>query len=163
MTFILILVIQVQNLTFHWRHRTDVSGCKIGEGRSSLNLSKCQNLYQKMKLRVNQPAPAISNILKIPCSNTILIEEFLKMTVQIFKAMSCDKVLWVRCDRLVCCDSGNREEKSEESRGAESDWEYFWLIAQLKTRYIPRYCLYHGRRTGPYSHTHVANLLSPNV
>ena len=97
MTFILILVIQVQNLTFHWRHRSDVSGCKIGEGRSSLNLSKCQNLYQKMKLRVNQPAPAISNILKISSSNTILIEEFLKMTVQIFfKAMRCDKVSWLQ-------------------------------------------------------------------
>ena len=71
MTFILILVIQVQNLTFHWRHRTDVSGCKIGEGRSSLNLSKCQNLYQKMKLRVNQPAPAIK-YWKSQDLNTIL-------------------------------------------------------------------------------------------
>ena len=43
---------------------------------------------------------------------------------------------------LGCCDFQWRE---KPSHGAQSDWEYFCLIAQLKTRYIPRYCLYHGQ------------------
>ena len=153
MTFILILVIQVQNLTFHWRHRTDVSGCKIGEGRSSLNLSKCQNLYQKMKLRVNQPAPAISNILKIPCSNTILIEEFLKMTVQIFKAMSCDKVSWLQSpgSYVVTRETERRKVRSHGAlrvTGNISGWLLNWKQDTfLDTVFIM------DVRTGPYLHS----------
>ena len=96
-----------------------------------------------MKLRVNQPAPTIKYTENLG-SNTILIEEFLKMTVQIFKAMRCDKVSWLQSPGLYVV-TRETERRKVRSHGAHSDWEYFWLIAQLKTRYIPRYCLYHGR------------------
>lgn len=59
--------------------------------------------------------PAVSNTKNLRLAS-ILIEVSQDDNTN-FRAMSCDKVFkepW-----LVCCDSGSREEKSEESRGAE--------------------------------------------
>ena len=67
-----------------------------GQGRSNLNLSKCQNLFKMMKLRVNL-LHQISR-LRIYTSQASLVIEVSQDDNTLFKAMGCDKVFWLRCD-----------------------------------------------------------------
>ena len=67
-----------------------------GQGRSNLNLSKCQNLFKMMKLRVNL-LHQISR-LRIYTSQASLVIEVSQDDNTFFKAMGCDKVFWLRCD-----------------------------------------------------------------